>query len=547
LSVRESDEYTTRIVPMNYGFVIDNRKCIGCHACTVACKSEHDVALGVNRTSVKYIEHGVFPDSVREFFIQRCNHCEAAPCVEICPTSALYTRADGIVDFDNRRCIGCKSCMQACPYDALYIDPVTNTSAKCNYCAHRVDRGREPACVVICPVEAIISGDLDDPDSTIATIVARESVVVRKPEKDTYPNLFYVKNDSSLLSSSASPRRKDYLWSEQATGVGHYAKYAAELPAVDERDLLVRPALESDAGDGTALNPGAIDKVVRENEENRTSRRVYDIPSKGILWGWEVPAYIWTKAIATGTFLVFYLWQMLTGETNPALELKALIATLIFLGLTGGLLVADLNRPDRFLYVLLRPQWSSWLVRGAYLIAGFGFVATLLLLNNLMGWPLQWLAVPGIILSVLGAAYTAFLFAQARGRDLWQSPLSSLHMVVHSLIAGATTIMILNGGSSAFEVGILRYGLFTNVILITLEVMVPHATTDAHKAVKLMTRGYYSGIFYAGMVVGNLVPLVMISLVEGDHYRIMAGVFALLGIFLTEFVRVRVPQLIPLS
>ena len=98
---------------MNFGFVIDNRKCIGCHACTVACKAEHEVPVGVNRTWVKYIEKGTFPDTRRLFSVMRCNHCADAPCVEICPVSALFTRKDGIVDFDNRRCIGCKSCTQA--------------------------------------------------------------------------------------------------------------------------------------------------------------------------------------------------------------------------------------------------------------------------------------------------------------------------------------------------------------------------------------------------------------------------------------------------
>ena len=108
---------------MRYGFVIDQRKCIGCHACTVACKEENRVPLGAFRTWVKYIERGAFPDTRRYFSVLRCNHCDAAPCVTICPTVALYRRDDGIVDFDGDRCIGCKSCMQACPYDALYIDP----------------------------------------------------------------------------------------------------------------------------------------------------------------------------------------------------------------------------------------------------------------------------------------------------------------------------------------------------------------------------------------------------------------------------------------
>jgi len=157
---------------MKYGFIIDNRKCIGCHACTTACKSEHDVPVGVNRTYVKQVEKGVFPNTRRIFSVMRCNHCTDAPCVEICPVEALYTRDDGIVDFDNNRCIGCKSCMQACPYDALYIDPDNNTAAKCNYCAHRVEVGRAPACVDVCPEHAIIAGDMDNPETEISMLLS---------------------------------------------------------------------------------------------------------------------------------------------------------------------------------------------------------------------------------------------------------------------------------------------------------------------------------------------------------------------------------------
>ena len=158
---------------MKYGFVLDQRKCIGCHACTVACKAENDVPLGAFRTWVKYVEKGEFPHTRRFFAILRCNHCDNAPCVTICPTVALYKRADGIVDFDNSRCIGCKSCMQACPYDALYIDPTSHTAAKCHYCAHRTEIGLQPACVVVCPEQAIVSGDLDDPLSRISQLVSR--------------------------------------------------------------------------------------------------------------------------------------------------------------------------------------------------------------------------------------------------------------------------------------------------------------------------------------------------------------------------------------
>lgn len=108
---------------MNYGFVIDGRKCIGCHACSVACKSENQVPLGVNRTWVKYVEKGSFPDTRRYFTVLRCNHCEEPPCVDICPVEALHKRDDGIVDFDSRRCIGCKACAQACPITQSTLIP----------------------------------------------------------------------------------------------------------------------------------------------------------------------------------------------------------------------------------------------------------------------------------------------------------------------------------------------------------------------------------------------------------------------------------------
>ena len=95
---------------MKFGFLIDHRKCIGCHACSLACKEEHQVPLGVYRTWVKYVEKGAFPNTRRLFTVLRCNHCEDAPCVTICPVTALYKRSDGIVDFNPETCIGCKAC-----------------------------------------------------------------------------------------------------------------------------------------------------------------------------------------------------------------------------------------------------------------------------------------------------------------------------------------------------------------------------------------------------------------------------------------------------
>src|SRR5690606_32178947 len=147
----------------------------------------NEVPLGVNRTWVKSVEVGAFPDVRRHFQVTRCNHCANPPCVRICPVSAMYQRDDGIVEFDARQCIGCKACLQACPYDAIYIDPESHPAASCHYCAHRVEVGMEPACVVVCPEHAILAGDLDDPHSEIARAIAMQRVTVRKPEQNTQP------------------------------------------------------------------------------------------------------------------------------------------------------------------------------------------------------------------------------------------------------------------------------------------------------------------------------------------------------------------------
>ncbi len=547
---------------VNYGFVIDNRKCIGCHACTVACKSEHEVPIGVNRTHVKYIEKGEYPNTTRSFSVTRCNHCEDAPCTTICPTSALWTRADGIVDFDNDRCIGCKSCMQACPYDALYIDPNNHTAAKCNYCAHRVDVGFEPACVVVCPVEAIVSGDLDDADSHISRLLANESAVARKPEKATVPNLWYIEGDSTMLTPAATEQETATLWGEQAAGVGHFAKYAeARLGAADTHSMLVQLALEKKASKAGPQDQRVIADVMHQLGRGRGQkrRRVYDSPSKGVLWGWELPAYIWAKAIATGTFLAMALWMLAgAGSLTRAETLTSYGVILGSLGLTGAFLIKDLDRPDRFLYVLLRPNWSSWLVRGAYILSAFGGLVTLMVAITSLRWEDRfiedlnsWLLLPTALLAVMSAGYTAFLLAQAKARDLWSSPLSAVHMVVHALMAGSVVMMAVVPSSRDFMAALLLWSTGLNLTLILLEVAFPHGSTDARRAVEMMRHGHYAGTFRVGVVLGSIVPILLLCAVKGAAVApaamLAAGGLALVGILVTEHVRIRVPQLIPLS
>jgi len=427
----------------NYGFVIDNRTCIGCHACTVACKSEHDVPIGVNRTHVKYIEKGSYPDSTREFSVHRCNHCEDSPCTTICPTTALFNRADGIVDFDDERCIGCKSCMQACPYDALYIDPNKGTAAKCNYCAHRIENSFEPACVIVCPTESIVSGDLDDPDSTISYIVASQNTTVRKPEAGTIPNLYYIDASEEMLVPSATEVTGQGMWTDQAFGVGHFAKYAeSRLEEADTSSMIVQLALEKKAKKAVPRDQAIIrDVMERLADDSGGAKRTYDQPSKGVLWGWEVSAYIWTKAICAGTYVVAVL-AMLAGmvpETD-GLWIQTLGVGLSFLAITGLLLIIDLDRPERFLYVVLRPNWDSWLVRGAYILAGYGGVlaaSTMVILLDMDRSILAYLAIAGIPLAILTGVYTAWLLRQAKGRSWSEDSLLPAKFLLETVIAGA--------------------------------------------------------------------------------------------------------------
>ncbi|MFV1963253.1 MAG: 4Fe-4S dicluster domain-containing protein, partial [Acidimicrobiia bacterium] len=274
---------------LKYGFVIDQDVCIGCHACTVACKTEHEVPLGVNRTWVKYIEKGTWPDTRRFFSVLRCNHCTDAPCVAICPTKALFKRDDGIVDFDTGLCIGCKSCMQACPYDALYIDPLENTAQKCNYCAHRVDVGLQPACVIVCPEQAIIAGDIDDPTTQIGRMVATEKLAVRAPEQGTGPNVFYKGAETSSLDPARSGSLDDSgVWRDAGNINDSWL-------SVD----LTPKTVETPIGNfGSAVSSSPPVHVDRDRSE-ALPRVVYNTDHP-MPWGWKVSSYFLSKGISAG-------------------------------------------------------------------------------------------------------------------------------------------------------------------------------------------------------------------------------------------------------
>jgi Fe-S-cluster-containing dehydrogenase component/formate-dependent nitrite reductase membrane component NrfD len=482
-----------------WAWVIDQTKCIGCHACTTACKSENHVALGVFRTWVKNVDVGVFPEVRRHFAVLRCNHCEDAPCVEICPVTAMYQRDDGLVDFDESLCIGCKACMQACPYDAIYMDPDSNTAAKCNFCSHRVDEGLLPACVVVCPVEALVFGDMDDASSKVARTLKEQKVTVRRAEQRTRPKAFYVGAHEATLDPLAAEHTGMYAWADGRT--------------------------EGNGDRASRRSPVRLPVVA------------YDVPRQRT-WDWKVAAYIWTKSIAAGAALVPAALRI-SGRYTGGLLLSrvAPVIALLFLALTGVLLVADLKRPERFWTILVRPQWRSWLARGAFVITAYG---ALLAVWAWASWYrhdrwLDILAWPVVLLALLTAIYTAFLFAQCEGRDLWQSRLLGLHLALHAPIAGFAALVGLAAMLRAPTplVPMSRWialALVLSAALMLIDGLGSHPTPNGAAAAKALTRGRQAGMFWLSLGAGTILPAVLLVLSPGQ-WGLAATPLVLAGLF----------------
>ncbi len=494
--------------------VIDHESCIGCHACSTACKSENEVPLSVNRTYVKYVDVGAFPQARRAFQVTRCNQCAEPPCAEACPTAAMYQRDDGIVDFDKSICIGCKACIAACPYDAIFINPEDHSAEKCNFCAHRLDVGLEPACVVVCPTEAIMVGDLNDPTARVTEMVHREPVAVRRPEKETGPKLFYRGAHQATLDPLAARRPEGdlFMWSEQTTGAHH--------------------VVSGHPGLGTAGG----------SNSSAAALLSYDVPHKAP-WDWRVSLYTLTKGIAAGAYLV----PALLRSWTPVEWIAPAIA-LVFLAITGILLLSDLEHPKRFFMIFTRPQWRSWLVRGAFIIGAYGLALAAHLAVVLLGWPdsvLRVVVPVGAVLALLTAVYTAYLFAQAKARDLWQSPLLPPHLAVQSLWAGAAIMIPVVAWVSPRELlsyfPILALLGLLHLLLIAGELTLTHPTAHARLAAAEMTAGRYRWYFRVGI-------LLTAAAVLGAFYSSSgAAIAAILGLLAYEHAYVQAGQAVPLA
>lgn len=489
---------------MQLGFVIDQEACIGCHACTVACKAENGVPVGDFRTWVKYVETGSFPEIKRHFLVQRCNQCTDAPCVTICPVNALVKRPDGIVDLDREACIGCRACMQACPYDAIYLNEDLKAVEKCHFCAHRIDNGLEPACVTVCPVGAIIPGDFDDPESPVSKFVKEKETVVRREEQGTGPNVRYYGSVDAALRPGSASRPSTFMWSERQS----------RKPEAWPESLATEDA-----------------------------RVTYDVEHK-VEWGWQVAAYLVTKSLAAGAAM-FAPFVAYFGFAGFAADYLPEVAALFFTAVTMLLLVEDLAKPLAFFRMFTRPNWNSWLVKGSVVLGAFTATVVATMAARYFGQSeladgLRWVSA---VLALAVAGYTALLFAQCKGRDLWESKALLPHLLALSVQCGAGLFLVLDPASVALKAIFVAAALLHGAIAL-YEQKRQHETDNAAQAaafLPVVKAGPFAA-FRDGLIIS-----VAAASVLSFAFPPLAIVATIVGLCLYEHAYVRAAQLPPLS
>jgi formate-dependent nitrite reductase membrane component NrfD len=283
----------------------------------------------------------------------------------------------------------------------------------------------------------------------------------------------------------------------------------------------------------------------------------YDV-SHARPWGWQVPAYCWTKSIGSGVLAVPAIAMALGRLSgNRVRDIALATVALIFTALTTVLLVWDLDHKERFLRVVFTPQSKSWLARGAFILIAYSGLCGMFWLSAVAGFSLaaSVLLWPTVIVGFCAAAYTAFLFGQCEGRDLWQTPLLPAHLIVQALLCGSAVLALLPetiGGSTqaqAFAVPTLVVGLALHLLMLLGEVAMSHTTDNARYGARLMTHGPFAAAFWGGAVVlGGIVPMVL--LLVGGPGRFAAGlasVLALVGLLIFEWCFVMAGQSVPNS
>jgi Ni/Fe-hydrogenase subunit HybB-like protein len=349
---------------------------------------------------------------------------------------------------------------------------------------------------------------------------------VRRPEKETLPKVFYKGAHQATLDPLAAKRPDGdlFMWSEQ----------------------------KRDAETVNSGNPGF-------RNTSAAALLAYDVPHS-LPWDWRVSLYTWTKGIAAGAYLVAALvftlvfvsapdmptdWSPLDGARTLWLWVAPVLSG-AFLAITGALLIWDLEHRARFYMIFTRPQWRSWLVKGAFIIAGYSLVLALHFLASWMGREREqlWLMFAGVPLGVLTAVYTAYLFAQAKARDLWQNPLLPPHLLVQALLLGSAALLPfgvwLAPALASPLAWVLGLSSLVHLLMVWGEVTLTHPTAHARLAVWEMTRGRYAAFFWAGAALTLLA-------VFAPWLGVAAVPPALVGLALHEHAYVQSGQAVPLA
>ncbi len=203
---------------MNYAMALEYQNCINCKACETACKEENGVQLGANkqRIWVGVVDGTIFEKPFINLYPSQCNHCLDAPCVSVCPTKASHVGDGNVVLVDAHKCILCKGCMEACPYDARFVDDVSVAVDKCTFCNHRVEEYGTTACQATCPTKVRTFGDLDDENSELVKLLKKRKFFFQKEDYGTIPKLFYLvpENDEGFMRQSISKNTKLHTYEE---------------------------------------------------------------------------------------------------------------------------------------------------------------------------------------------------------------------------------------------------------------------------------------------------------------------------------------------
>jgi formate-dependent nitrite reductase membrane component NrfD len=371
-------------------------------------------------------------------------------------------------------------------------------------------------------------GDIDDPTSGISQFLSIEPVNVRTPEQGTRPNVYYVGADQTVLDPLAAPVKDTYLWAEPDP---LRLETAAELPG----------------------DPMSMARTTLNTAHPRP-------------WGWKVWTYLWTKSIAAGALLLGALLVLLTADRSALVTIAAPLVTEAFLAITAILLIWDLKQPKRFLFLLdpRKINRKSWLaIGGIFLglgaaIGGIWFLAGAAELLGLgeFGTVISVLAWPAIPAAIMVAGYTAFLFGQAEGRDLWQSPVLFWHLQAQAVMVGAGVLFVLSlfltddAATQRWLAWAMAAGVIAHLLITAVEFGGKHSTRNAQVAAHAITHGRYKKSFWGGSVLLALIAggiAVAVGLGAPIALGVLPAILVQIALILHERVYVMAAQDPPLS